>query len=120
MILSGDLFTIRPLHREGNSITATLELNSSHPVFEGHFPGLPVVPGVCQMQMVKEMLETVSGSETRLVKAGNMKFLAVINPVETPVVQLKLQFEITEAGYKVAASISSEAAVHFKFQGLFR
>jgi 3-hydroxyacyl-[acyl-carrier-protein] dehydratase len=108
------------MHTEGNSVSAELELNSLHPVFEGHFPGLPVVPGVCQMQMVKEILETVAGVETRLVKADNMKFLAVINPVESPVVQLKLQFEFTDAGYKVVSSIASGAVVHFKFQGLFR
>src|SRR5688500_7471431 len=99
MILSGDFFTIRSMHTEGNSVSAELELNALHPVFQGHFPGMPVVPGVCQMQMVKEILEAVSGRETRLVKADNMKFLAVINPVENPVVQLKLQFEIVEAGY---------------------
>jgi 3-hydroxyacyl-[acyl-carrier-protein] dehydratase len=108
------------MHTEGNTVNAELELNSSHPVFEGHFPGLPIVPGVCQMQMVKEILEIILERETRLVKADNMKFLAVINPAENPVVQLKLQFELIDEGFKVVSSIASGDTVHFKFQGVFR
>jgi 3-hydroxyacyl-[acyl-carrier-protein] dehydratase len=120
MILSGDFYTIRSMQTEGNMVSAELELNALHQIFEGHFPGMPIVPGVCQMQMVKEILEIVLARETRLVRASNMKFLAVINPVENAVVQLSLQFDITDAGYKVVSSIASAVAVHFKFQGLFK
>src|SRR5687767_7545062 len=120
MILSGNFYTVRSLQIQGNTVNAALELNALHQIFEGHFPGMPIVPGVCQMQMVKEMLETVLERETRLVRADNMKFLAVINPLENAVVQLKLQFDIVVDGVKVSASIASESAVHFKFQGMFK
>ena len=31
--------------------TIQVELNSEHTVYQGHFPGHPVVPGVCLLQL---------------------------------------------------------------------
>lgn len=86
MILLGDFFTIDTLEN-GH---ATLRLNPAHRIFEGHFPGQPVVPGVCMMQMMKEVLETMLGQKTRLVSAASAKFLAMIDPRVTPVIQAEL------------------------------
>ena len=55
-MLQGNFFTINHIHQDENSVKASIELNPVHPIFEGHFPQTPVVPGVCMMQMVKEVL----------------------------------------------------------------
>ena len=62
------------------SIESRVLINLEDPIFEGHFPGVPVVPGVCMLQMIKELLEDRIGKPLQLLKAGNLKFLAVINP----------------------------------------
>lgn len=79
---------------ESGSFTAQIFLNKDHDIFKGHFPGNPVTPGVCMIQIVKELTEEFTGSSLFLKTASNVKFMAIINPFETP--DLKIQLDITE------------------------
>lgn len=90
-----DFYTLQSHEKaENGSITANIILHKDHDIFKGHFPGNPVTPGVCMMQIVKELTEEFTGSKLFLKSASNVKFMAIINPVETP--ELKLQLDITE------------------------
>ena len=119
-MLVNDFFTISKLEKEGFEIKADLVINADHEIFEGHFPGHPVVPGVCMMQMVKEIIEKVIGERTDLVRAGEMKFLAIINPKENNMIRATLKYNIEENGnMAVSATLFKESLIHFKFKGLF-
>jgi len=119
-MLHGDFFTINNLEKTGFDITADLVIDAGHKIFEGHFPGQPVVPGVCMMQMVKEIIEKVIGEKTNLVRAGEMKFLAIINPKENNMIRATLKYNIEENGNMVvSATLFKESLIHFKFKGLF-
>ena len=119
-MLVNDFFTISKLEKEGFEIKAELVINANHKIFEGHFPGQPVVPGVCMMQMVKEIIEKVIGEKTNLVRAGEMKFLAIINPMENNMIRATLKYNIEENGnIAVSATLFKESLIHFKFKGLF-
>jgi len=120
-MLQGNFFTILSIHQHENAVQASLELNPSHIIFEGHFPQTPVVPGVCMMQIVKEVLEDVIKKETRVVNAAHMKFLTVINPQETKTVQLDLKYIPREnKQIEIVASLFNEGVVYFKFKGLLK
>ena len=41
----------------GEKYVVNIEMNPAHEIYNGHFPGMPVVPGVCLTQMVKETVE---------------------------------------------------------------
>ena len=115
-MLQNDFFTIVSQESGEGKLTGVLEFDPGHAIFKGHFPGVPVVPGVCMMQMVKEMLENSIGSETRLGKAMSIKFLSLINPL----VNRSVQFEIIFNGeLQVNASLFNEGVVYFKFKGNF-
>ena len=119
-MLVNDFFTIRKLEEEGFEIRAELVINANHKIFEGHFPGHPVVPGVCMMQMVKEIIEKVVAEKTNLVRAGEMKFLAIIDPKENNMIRATLKYNIEENGnMAVSATFFKESLIHFKFKGLF-
>ena len=119
-MLANDFFTISKLEKEGFEINAELLINANHKIFEGHFPGHPVVPGVCMMQMVKEIIERVIGEKTNLVRAGEMKFLAIIDPKENNMIRATLKYNIEENGnMAVSATLFKESLIHFKFKGLF-
>jgi 3-hydroxyacyl-[acyl-carrier-protein] dehydratase len=119
-MLLGDFYTINYLEETGFDIKAGLVINAGHKIFEGHFPGQPVVPGVCMMQMVKEIMEKVIGKKTNLVRAHEMKFLAVINPQENNTIQAALKYNIEETGnIVVSATLFKDELNHFKFKGLF-
>lgn len=129
MILLGDFFTIgsleTPVHDGSFTVKAILDINPSHPIFEGHFPGQPVVPGVCMMQMIKEVLETVIGQETRLVSAASAKFLAMIDPGETRQVSAELICRGEDAGgpgkqISVEGKFFKEEVTYLKYKAVFK
>jgi len=102
------------------TIRVVLDINVGHRIFEGHFPGHPVVPGVCMMQMIKEILETVTGKETRLVRADHAKFLSMINPLETASVQAELIYAENDEGEIVLeARLFKEGTIFFKYKATF-
>ena len=113
-------FAEQPMTGEPTGYRATVTLNPAHAVFGGHFPGNPVVPGVCQVQMVKELLEKATGCSLRLTASDNIKFLSMIDPT----VHSKLEFTITvkdasPGTYSATARVAAEGTVFLKFKGLF-
>ena len=119
-MLQGDFYTASNIAIEGNALKALLSLSVTHNIFAGHFPGHPVVPGVCMMQMVKEMLEQQIGRETILEKASTMKFLNMINPQVNSNVSIDVKHSVAEDGkINVDAQLYGESIVFFKFKGVF-
>ena len=120
MILLNDFFTINDTVTSETEIWAELHINANHKIFEGHFPNQPIVPGVCMMQMIKEILEQVIGKETNLTQAADMKFLAVINPLENNLIHASIKYATDENGaVNIVASLFKDELVHFKFKGQF-
>ena len=79
-------------HREGNNFIEIL-INKDHEIFKGHFPGNPAMPGVCMLQIIKELTEEMVSSKLFMHKCVNVKFLALINPDSNP--ELKLSIKIS-------------------------
>lgn len=119
-MLLNDFFTIEKMETTGTELKAELVINPGHKIFEGHFPGQPVVPGVCMMEMVKEIVEGELGKKTNLVKAQEMKFLAVIDPVKNNLISTNIKYTAGEDGnINVIASFFKEELMHFRFKGVF-
>lgn len=79
---------------DGRKYTAMITLNKDHEVFSGHFPGNPVTPGVCMMQIIKELTQQAVDAPLVMKSASNIKFMALINPEVNPL--LKLELEIAD------------------------
>ncbi|AMR34263.1 hypothetical protein A0256_23825 [Mucilaginibacter sp. PAMC 26640] len=100
-------------------MTATIELNPAHPIFNGHFPGQPVLPGVCMLQIIKELLEVSLGKPTRMRKASELKFLSLISPEETDVLQAQIITTLADGLISLDAKLHNNETVLFKFKGMF-
>ena len=120
-MLKDVFFSITSLTGEPPSFSASLTLNAQHRIFGGHFPGQPVVPGVCLMQMVQEVAETALGDlHLRLVRAGQIKLLMPVDPRNAGILDIKLNCEQAEDGViRVIASITHDGKTCFKFNGVF-
>ena len=117
-MLLNDFFTINDTESSASEIWAELVIKPDHKIFDGHFPNQPVVPGVCMMQMIKEIIELVLGKATNLVHAAEMKFMAVINPQENNLIQATIKYAADESGViNIQASLYKDELVHFKFKG---
>jgi 3-hydroxyacyl-[acyl-carrier-protein] dehydratase len=96
----------------------TIELNPSHPVYEGHFPGNPVVPGVCQVQIIKELASRVLKTDLRLVNSDNIKFLSMIVPQRNPALEVVIETrEEEQQHWVVNGTILSGQTIFLKFRG---
>lgn len=110
------LFMVADFTGTDREISASLTLNESHEIFNGHFPGQPVVPGVCMMQSIKELLERQVGKKLALVEADNMKFLSVIDPRENKRIQAKILYTKDTGHISVSASLFAGTVTFFKLK----
>ena len=72
---------------------ATLRLLPDSPVYQGHFPGYPITPGVCLVQMAMELIEEMAGRKIRLAAAKNIKFTSPVIPEEGKELRFNLSGE---------------------------
>lgn len=119
-MLQDSFYTISKQQSADNKLEATLQINPEHPIFSGHFPGQPVVPGVCMLQMVTELAGAMVGRPLALRNGQDIKFLRVIDPRIDAIVQATVQIQSAADGQLlVQASLFSGDTVFFKFRGLF-
>ena len=119
-MLKNDFFYIQSLSDDKEIISAVIEINPFHKIFEGHFPGQPVVPGVCMMQMIKEITETATGRDFFLQKADLVKFLSVIIPQKDSAIQVRIKYTGTENNaLNFEATLFKEDTIYLKFKGEF-
>jgi len=100
MLIEG-LYIIKELKNTDSEITASIKLNANHEIFEGHFPGNPIMPGVCMMQIIKELTEEVLAKELVLQTSTNIKFMAKINPETDPDLVLNIPYSEEEGILKL-------------------
>jgi len=95
-MLKDSLYTIQNISAENNVIEAIIELNEHHDIFKGHFPGQPVLPGVCMLQITKEILETFLQHKVRLSKADDIRFLAMVDPTQNKELKFVIAHDLSE------------------------
>ncbi|MBQ6613186.1 MAG: hydroxymyristoyl-ACP dehydratase [Alistipes sp.] len=93
----------------------TIKLNAEHFIYAAHFPGEPITPGVCIMQIAHELLELHLGKQLDIDIVKNVKFLRIITPTETPVVCYTLQkVSVEERLVKAQVNVSYEGDSYAK------
>ena len=80
---------------------ATIRLLPDSPVYQGHFPGYPITPGVCLVEIALELIAEMAGQaghdeKVRLVGAKNIKFTSPIIPAEGTELRFNLGGEGSE------------------------
>ncbi len=119
-MLKGSFFDIATLDKANETITAVLKINVQSDIFRGHFPDRPIVPGACLLQILKEVLETALKLPIQLHKADHLKFITIINPLETSTLDLKISYKISGDLLQVNAHIGGPGITYAKFQGTFK
>lgn len=84
MILKNSLYTIADKRMEGSGIFYQILLDKNHFIYKAHFPNEPITPGVCIIQIAKELLEDYLHEEYEISHVKNIKFLSVLSPLSTP------------------------------------
>lgn len=116
-MLIPDFYTVQEINFEEGTIDAEIRLNPKHEVYEGHFPGQPVVPGVIQLQIVKEILEGILQKELFIHTMSTAKYLKMITPEQVLDLQCHIRYKKTDQGdFSINATISSGEIIFTKLR----
>ena len=112
------------LDLEGKTITVEAQVPEKHTIFEGHFPGFPIMPGVL---LTEAMAQSSGWLLLGLLKFQRMPFLAIIkeakmrgfvSPGELLTIVAKLEhegsgFAVTKAQARVGKQLKCSAEIAF-------
>ena len=121
-MLLKDFYKVNSLEKnDSQKYSAIIFVNEKHEVFKGHFPGNPIMPGVCMMQIIKELTEQITNSSLIMQSLTNVKFMALINPEVTPELRLELDITTTDEGLvKVKNTTYFNETVALKLSSVFK
>tara|TARA_R110000744_G_scaffold28787_1_gene69056 strand:+ start:106 stop:474 length:369 start_codon:yes stop_codon:yes gene_type:complete len=119
MLIEG-LYTIETFNKTEEGISAQIKLNPKHKIFKGHFPGKPIMPGVCMIQIIKELTERSLGQELFLSVASNVKFMAIINPETDPILLIDINLSEMDGLFKVKSTTIFGETVALKLSATFK
>ena len=121
MKLQDNLYTILSQQETEGLATFQLSIHPEWPIYKAHFPGHPITPGVCIVQMVQELLQRALNRDVTLRKAKNVKYLAIISPEE--VSELTVSFTkietLPDGSLKVQAQVSNGETIFTKMSATF-
>lgn len=111
MILLDSLYSILPaddrtmfLPDDGSAVYSVL-LNPEHAIYGAHFPGNPITPGVCLVQMAVELLSCHLNKSLVLKNMVNTKFLKPVSPKDGFLLTFEIKYESKEGDYCANCSI---------------
>lgn len=95
-MLHNDFYKLREQVETDTGWDFKVELNPNHEIYTGHFPDQPIVPGVCNLQIIRECSEIVLKQKVQIVTISSCKYLAVVDPSKNK--DLSIQLNLKELG----------------------
>ena len=119
--MSDRLYTIEKIEEiSGGKWRSEICINKNSEVFEGHFPGQPVLPGVFMLEIIASVLSEITSGSRKLIGGDNIKFLSVLDPAADAEITAAISFTISEEQiYNVKSELSGNGKIFLKFKGKF-
>jgi 3-hydroxyacyl-[acyl-carrier-protein] dehydratase len=89
-----------PLPQADGANLFEFNFSADDPVFAGHFPGRPILPGVFQLEIIRMTAEWIQNRPLAVREISKAKFQRPIMPGET----LRLNLKLSQADGVVSAS----------------
>lgn len=102
------------------SLSSIIHIHPEHEIFKGHFPGKPVVPGVCMIQIIKEFMERQTGQSLLFQKGNQIKFLQLLVPEKGENIEVNISWKLTEHSFQTIADFKRAGNTIFKLSGIFQ
>ena len=114
------VYSILEVHDNEDDLNYLIDIDFSHPVFKGHFPKKPVLPGVMMCDIVRYLVSDKLGVKVQLILAKNIKFLRMIVPSENNTYNVKISIEEYQERYNIRAIISQNNDAYFKLNARYK
>jgi len=119
-MLKNSFYFIQSSNATEQGLSAFIHIAPEHEIFKGHFPGKPVVPGVCMIQIVKELLEAHMGKSLLFQKGNQIKFLQLLVPQKDENIAINISWKDHENELQVTADFKKGDTAIFKLSGIFQ
>jgi 3-hydroxyacyl-[acyl-carrier-protein] dehydratase len=107
-MLLDDFYKITDLKSRESFVGAEIQLNPEHRLYKGHFPQQAVVPGVMQIQIIRELMEVALEKPLMIKEVTVAKYLRLVTPHENQKLQVQVDYRFKETGeYLVNAVITN-------------
>lgn len=101
--------------------SARIGLVADNVIYAAHFPGHPVTPGACQLEMVRAVASHAAGRNLEIETVRELKFLKPVDPLATGVLLLEGEMQVEDGGtLHCFASFSEGEAVLTKVSMCFK
>ena len=89
MTLKDSLYKIIDKKETPEGVLYNIHLIVESPIYGAHFPGMPITPGVCIVQMVEELLADHLQRNLQISSLKSAKFLSALKPSDD-IIQIQL------------------------------
>lgn len=96
-----------------------VHVNPDDHIFDGHFPGQPILPGVVIAECVKRAVALAVQAPIKTEKLSFVKFMNPVVPSANSVLELNLQISSTEGQVKASAVLSEGDKTYSKVKGIY-
>lgn len=114
MKLNRTLYNIIDKETVSDVTTYTVSLIPSCIIYAAHFPEMPITPGVCQIQMTKELLENCLNRKLTIAGVKNAKFVSVLTPGDKPIRVSLSKIKHEDNQFKAQAVIADDETTYAK------
>ena len=114
-----DLFDYKILSSEEGSIKALIDINPGHRIYEGHFPGKPVTPGVALVEIFRLILSEQLDKNLMLSEAKDIKYLSSVVPPDTNNLTMAIIYQIETNKITASCVLSGNNNVYTKVRASF-
>lgn len=87
-------------------------------IYHGHFPGHPVCPGVCHIEIIKECAMRLTGKKLSITDIKQCRFINMATPSICQEIDVTVNVCPVEEGFKITARISEGIKSYVEFKGL--
>lgn len=106
MTMIEDLYETVGKKTENGTTSFSIKLNPASRIYAAHFPGTPITPGACIIQIALELTTELPGKELEITEIKNVKFLNILSPIDNPIVEfafkpLTVEREVVKAKAEV-------------------
>ena len=99
----------------------SLRPDVNHVIYQAHFPGSPVTPGVCIIKVIGEIIEKHLMKTIELQEVKNLKFIVPVVPTQDKEIDVLFsQLEIVDDVIRARGTIEKGKTIYTKFSTLWK
>ncbi len=115
------LYSVTQSRKTEGRFEFDISLFPEHFIYKAHFPGEPITPGVCIIQIATELFSLAMDAPMSLYSAKNVKFLKIVSPSDRTDFNFTFSKIVVEGDLvKFACVLSAENEIYAKLSLICR